>query len=29
MRTALKAVLAGMPETGKRVTVDVDPLSVL
>ena len=29
MRTALKAVLAGMPEVRRRVTVDVDPLSVL
>ena len=29
MRNALKAVLAEMPEIRKRVTVDVDPLSVL
>ena len=29
MRNALKAVLSEMPEIRKRVTVDVDPLSVL
>ena len=29
MRQALRAVLAGMPEIRRRVTVDVDPLSVL
>lgn len=29
MRDALKTVLAGMPEIRRRVTVDVDPLSVL
>jgi primosomal protein N' (replication factor Y) len=29
MRTALKTVLAGMPEVRRRVTVDVDPLTVL
>jgi primosomal protein N' (replication factor Y) len=29
MRTALKAVLAGMPEVRRRVTIDVDPISVL
>ncbi len=29
MRSALKAVLSGMPELRRRVTVDVDPLSVL
>jgi len=29
MRNALKAVLAEMPEIRRRVTVDVDPLSVL
>ena len=29
MRQALRAVLAGMPEVRRRVTVDVDPLSVL
>jgi primosomal protein N' (replication factor Y) len=29
MRAALKAVLAGMPEVRRRVTIDVDPLSVL
>jgi primosomal protein N' (replication factor Y) len=29
MRHALKDVLAGMPEVRRRVTVDVDPLSVL
>jgi primosomal protein N' (replication factor Y) (superfamily II helicase) len=29
MRNALKTVLAGMPEVRRRVTVDVDPLSVL
>jgi primosomal protein N' (replication factor Y) len=29
MRDALKTVLAGMPEVRRRVTVDVDPLSVL
>ena len=29
MRGALKTVLAGMPEVRRRVTVDVDPLSVL
>jgi primosomal protein N' (replication factor Y) len=29
MRTALRTVLAGMPETRRRVTVDVDPLNVL
>jgi primosomal protein N' (replication factor Y) len=29
MRNALKAVLAAMPEVRRRVTVDVDPLSVL
>ena len=29
MRSALRAVLAGMPEIRRRVTVDVDPLSVL
>jgi primosomal protein N' (replication factor Y) len=29
MRNALRAVLAEMPEVRRRVTVDVDPLSVL
>jgi primosomal protein N' len=29
MRRALSAVLAGMPNVRRRVTVDVDPLSVL
>jgi primosomal protein N' (replication factor Y) len=29
MRNALKTVLAGMPQIRRRVTVDVDPLSVL
>ena len=29
MRNALKTVLSGMPELRRRVTVDVDPLSVL
>ena len=29
MRNALKAVLAAMPDVRRRVTVDVDPLSVL
>jgi primosomal protein N' (replication factor Y) len=29
MRTALKQVLAAMPEVRRRVTVDVDPISVL
>jgi primosomal protein N' (replication factor Y) len=29
MRNALKAVLSQMPELRRRVTVDVDPLSVL
>jgi primosomal protein N' (replication factor Y) (superfamily II helicase) len=29
MRQALKAALADMPELRRRVTVDVDPLSVL
>jgi primosomal protein N' (replication factor Y) len=29
MRQALRAVLARMPEIRRRVTVDVDPLSVL
>ena len=29
MREALKTVLAGMPEVRRRVTVDVDPLTVL
>jgi primosomal protein N' (replication factor Y) len=29
MRNALKTVLAGMPQVRRRVTVDVDPLSVL
>jgi primosomal protein N' (replication factor Y) len=29
MRNVLKAVLAGMPEVRRRVTVDVDPLNVL
>jgi hypothetical protein len=29
MRTALKTVLAGMPEVRRRVTIDVDPISVL
>jgi primosomal protein N' (replication factor Y) len=29
MRSALRTVLAGMPEIRRRVTVDVDPLSVL
>jgi primosomal protein N' (replication factor Y) len=29
MRTALKAVLAELPEARRKVTVDVDPLSVL
>ncbi len=29
MRHALKEVLSGMPETRRRVTVDVDPLNVL
>jgi primosomal protein N' (replication factor Y) (superfamily II helicase) len=29
MRGALKAVLAGMPEIRRRITVDIDPLSVM
>jgi hypothetical protein len=29
MRTALKQALASMPELARRVSVDVDPLSVL
>jgi primosomal protein N' (replication factor Y) len=29
MRNALRTVLAGMPEVRRRVTIDVDPLSVL
>ena len=29
MRTALKAALADMPEVRRRITIDVDPLSVL
>jgi hypothetical protein len=29
MRAALKAALADMPEIRRRVTIDVDPLSVL
>jgi hypothetical protein len=29
MRTALKVVLASMPEIRRRITVDVDPLTVL
>lgn len=29
MRNALKVVLAGMPEIRRRVTIDVDPLTVL
>jgi primosomal protein N' (replication factor Y) (superfamily II helicase) len=29
MRTALKVVLAAMPDVRRRVTIDVDPLSVL
>ena len=29
MRNALKEALAAMPEARRRVTVDVDPLSVL
>ena len=29
MRQALRAVLGGMPEVRRRVTIDVDPLSVL
>jgi primosomal protein N' (replication factor Y) (superfamily II helicase) len=29
MRGALKTVLAGMPEIRRRITIDVDPLSVL
>jgi primosomal protein N' (replication factor Y) len=29
MRNALKDVLAAMPEVRRRITVDVDPLSVL
>jgi hypothetical protein len=29
MRNALKTVLATMPEVRRRVTVDVDPLTVL
>ena len=29
MRTALKSVLAAIPEVRRRITVDVDPLSVL
>ncbi len=29
MRAALRTVLAGMPEVRRRVTIDVDPLSVL
>jgi primosomal protein N' (replication factor Y) len=29
MRGALKAVIAGMPELRRRVTIDVDPLNVL
>ena len=29
MRKALERVLAGMPKVRKRITVDVDPVSVL
>jgi primosomal protein N' (replication factor Y) len=29
MRSALKAALAEMPEVRRRITIDVDPLSVL
>ena len=29
MRAALRAVLSGMPEIRRKVTVDVDPLSIL
>ena len=29
MRNALRTVLAAMPEVRRRITVDVDPLSVL
>ncbi|HTM02594.1 MAG TPA: primosomal protein N' [Vicinamibacterales bacterium] len=29
LRNALKTILAGMPEVRRRITVDVDPLSVL
>ena len=29
MRNALKEVLAAMPEARRRITIDVDPLSVL
>jgi primosomal protein N' (replication factor Y) len=29
MRRALEAVLTGMPQVRRRVTVDVDPLAVL
>jgi hypothetical protein len=29
MRDALKIVLTGMPEVRRRVSVDVDPLTVL
>jgi primosomal protein N' (replication factor Y) len=29
MRAALRAVLAGMPESRRRITVDVDPISIL
>jgi hypothetical protein len=29
MRESLRAVLAAMPELRRRVTVDVDPLTVL
>jgi len=29
MRTALMEVVAGMPEIRRRLTIDVDPLSVL
>jgi hypothetical protein len=29
MRGALKAVLAEMPEIRRRITVDIDPLSVM
>jgi primosomal protein N' (replication factor Y) len=29
MRNAFKTVLAGMPEVRRKVTIDVDPLSVL
>ena len=29
MREALKAALAAQPELRRRVTIDVDPLSVL